>query len=385
MFAPTVFSRSPSADGIGAHIVHKQPSSEKEIDQARASLSACPVSAIRVETKASRHHRGLLAPSPEEQELAPKLALNPKFNGLDLPFPRPLLLQNSTLSSGVYFVGHHNERSFGAAPYLVHLGEQWILVDTPRYSTSAVKAVESLTGPDGPHYLLLTHVDDSADHGKWKEQYPKLRRILHAGDLGRYNWVGDLSLETVEILLQARSVDDPDSDPTAPLQFFQLNGTSVITSEDASSSAEQQVLIVHTPGHSPGSICLWIKPTPNGKTKATPGVLFTGDTYAYTTRNGGHMTGFPRYGNNLPQQARILSRLVEQLDFDVIAPGHGHVRDYTTTTTSNATYNNEHFMLLQGGDKDNENRKARQKEELQPALDELVGGRHARSGKWSLE
>jgi hypothetical protein len=39
------------------------------------------------------------------------------------------------------------------------------------------------------------------------------------------------------------------------------------------------------------------------------------------------MTGFPKYGNNLRQQSEVLKQLLE-LDWQVIAPGHGHPRDY---------------------------------------------------------
>ena len=45
------------------------------------------------------------------------------------------------------------------------------------------------------------------------------------------------------------------------------------------------------------------------------------------------MTGFPRYGNDLRLQSKIIPLLLD-LDWLIIAPGHGHVRDYTATTTT---------------------------------------------------
>jgi glyoxylase-like metal-dependent hydrolase (beta-lactamase superfamily II) len=39
------------------------------------------------------------------------------------------------------------------------------------------------------------------------------------------------------------------------------------------------------------------------------------------------MTGFPRYGNSLSEQKESLQQFL-QLDWDVVAPGHGHFRDY---------------------------------------------------------
>jgi hypothetical protein len=40
------------------------------------------------------------------------------------------------------------------------------------------------------------------------------------------------------------------------------------------------------------------------------------------------MTGFGRYGRNRSQQTKTLSKLLQLKNWDVIAPGHGHPRDY---------------------------------------------------------
>ena len=91
---------------------------------------------------------------------------------------------------------------------------------------------------------------------------------------------------------------------------------------------EEAFVILHTPGHSPGSISLLFRPKLDSSHKCK-GILFTGDTYSWTTRDGGKMTGFPRYGNNLSQQAQTLRQIgkISNL-WDIIAPGHGHLRSY---------------------------------------------------------
>ena len=311
MFAPSVFSRNSKRDIY--HIVSKQPVTELEIEESRAALVACPVAAIRVDNAASKT-------AVEMASLASEFAIQPERNGRAHPFPRLV----SPNVADVYFVGHHNAGSFGAAPYLLLAPSSssskptWILVDTPKYSKKAVEVVESLTGPDGPSHLVLTHVDDTADHNLWKEHFPNMKRIFHSGDLGKYNWVGDETLEDVEILLKSCSFDHQ-------LQHFDLNGTPIETENS------EPVVLVHTPGHSPGSISLLKKPTNEG----APGVLFTGDTYAYTTRDGGHGSGFPRYNKeSLEVQSKILRQLVD-LDWQVLAPGHGHARDYTLLQGAN--------------------------------------------------
>ena len=80
-------------------------------------MAACPVAAIRTETLAHRNHRSDKVPtSPADIELARNMALSPKLNGRPLPFPRKL-------TDHVWYVGYHNENSFGATPYLACIEE----------------------------------------------------------------------------------------------------------------------------------------------------------------------------------------------------------------------------------------------------------------------
>lgn len=322
-------------------------------------MAACPVAAIRSETLAQRLHRISDAHAKNQhedfwtdtdEELVRLMALSPKLNGLELPFPRPILYHAAAVDDNsnnrhrschirhVYNVGHHNEASFGATPYLVQgtvAGKLvWIMVDTPRFGKSAMDAVTKITGPAGPDYLFLTHVDDTADHDKWAAEYPTLKRIFHAGDTGRHNWLGDHALNDVEIMLPVpdspssilpSSAASADDDKTAswPLRAYSLDGTllSLDWYDGFTRDSQTNVVILHTPGHSPGSCTLWRKPESD-----QPGIIFTGDHYAYSTRTG-RMSGFPRYGNNLRLQAKSLEGLLT-IDWDVVAPGHGHPRDY---------------------------------------------------------
>ncbi|KAL3937541.1 MAG: hypothetical protein SGARI_002085, partial [Bacillariaceae sp.] len=192
----------------------------------------------------------------------------------------------------------------------------WILVDTPRFGKPAVEAAEKVTNGRAPDYLILTHVDDTAGHGLWKEHYPNLQRVFHSGDLGRHNWVGDKTLEDVEVLLNEKTTVNGDD---VTIQAFDLAGQSIASVDN------QEVAILHTPGHSPGSISILFRPDDQDT-----GVLFTGDTYAYRISSDA-MSGLPRYGNDRVEQAKILNSIVEEwgMEWDVIAPGHAHVRDYT--------------------------------------------------------
>lgn len=334
--------------------MHTQPTSAEAIRKARAALAACPVAAIRIETLAERRHGA----SSSDHETA--AAVERAWSDHDQwtvqqmssktttgrPFPRPFLLDEmastDTSIPGVYWVGHHNEASFGVVPYLLqanHNGRQvWIMVDTPKFSKAAVDDILSVTGVDGaPEYLFLTHVDDTADHGKWAERFPGLKRIFHSGDLGRHNWIGDETLADAEVLLPTVGVavnnGDSNDDAQLYLTAYTLDGAVLGGDSDwlerfesGASHDDSDVVILHTPGHSPGSITLYKR---RGRAAAdTPGILFTGDTYAFTPSGGGKMTGFGRYGNYMKQQVETLSRIGDLQGWDVIAPGHGHPRDY---------------------------------------------------------
>lgn len=144
-----------------------------------------------------------------------------------------------------------------------------------------------------------------------------MRRIFHEGDLGIHNWIGDKTLENVEILLRGKADKE--------LMIWDINGNQM---DEMQHIEEEEFMILHTPGHSPGSISLLFRPKSDSSQNYN-GVLFTGDTYSWTTRDGGHMSGFPRYGNDLSQQAQTLKMLGELSHmWDIIAPGHGHLRSY---------------------------------------------------------
>lgn len=393
-FADNIFRHDRNAD---AHVVYQQPQTSLDIAMTRAALAACPVAAIRIETLAERRHRAAVNKIQsskmeihettdkaknqfdiewDEQDIWTVQQMTSKEN--KRPFPRPFLLFNDTdlavtdssLSTtttttktttktsthttaaavpDVYWVGHHNERSFGAIPYLLKARHNnndnvWIMVDVPKFNVQAVRDVTSITGPNGPHYLFMTHVDDTADHLLWAEYFNSTttkfcQRIIHASDLGRYNWIGDTSLEHVPILLQEPSKS---KHRNGALVAYTLDGTYIDNEnwvhdfENGLLLNNTDVVIVHTPGHSPGSCTLYKRRTVPSNTSTTPaissspGILFTGDTYAYSRTNS-RMTGFPRYGRNMQLLNTTLHSLVYELNaWDIIAPGHGTSRDYRT-------------------------------------------------------
>jgi ferredoxin len=341
-FAPDTFKRH---EKHGYHVVHSQPQTLSEIARAQAALRACPVAAIRLETLAERRHGADDVEAIQaEWELGGNAELVAKMSDRNVDsFPRPFLKDGEAFSvassatepfKDVYWTGHHNEASFGAIPYLVKgnyrpkTSEEatesvWVMVDSPKFSKTAVQDVTRVA-PNGPHFLLMTHVDDTADHEKWAQHFPNMKQIFHEGDLGRYNWVGDKSLEHVEILLRNEhdAVEPIPGPEDGMLDAYSLDGSRVHVSEWLldEKGDDMDLLILHTPGHSYGSISLYRR----------DGIVFTGDTYAATQVPGSdqlQMTGFGRYGRDSSMQCSTLEKLLK-LPYRAIAPGHGLSKDY---------------------------------------------------------
>ncbi|XP_031495944.1 uncharacterized protein LOC116261361 isoform X1 [Nymphaea colorata] len=190
-------------------------------------------------------------------------------------FPLPINEENLP---GVYDCGYHSERSYGATSYLIVHPKGNILVDSPRYTERLAYNIEKL---GGARYMFLSHKDDVADHNKWSRRL-KCDRILHASDI-------EVSTADVEM---------------------QLYG-------DGPWSIGPDFDLVHTPGHSCGSVCLFYKPLK---------VLFTGDHLARTAES--ELSIFEQYNkDSVATQLRSVSKLLD-LDFRWILPGHGRRTEF---------------------------------------------------------
>lgn len=377
-FAPNIFTRSKTSQH---HIVYQQPptnNTSPDFINARNALAACPVSAIRTLTKAEISHYNKINQNKNDndpqqrQKLLPQLTteeerMTKEYGILNKPLSFP-----KQLSHNIWLLGHHSSKTFGAFPYLVqgmHKDNNIsVMVDVPKCTSLSKKAVSSLLELEPPtkdkesecntnhslpssllekttnpslDYLFLTHVDDTAHHNEWKNEYPNVKRIFHSNDLGEHNWIGDISLEHVEILLNGTSVVIPYDEKREKLICYSLDGEqfSIDLEDDRNLDSilidlmqkiNSDFLIMHTPGHSLGSISLLYH---SGRRQDyhyfDGGTIFTGDSYAFTTRNGGYMTGFPRYGYDLEMQAATLKCIghISKL-YDCVASGHGHIRNY---------------------------------------------------------
>ena len=188
---------------------------------------------------------------------------------------------------GVYLCGYHSENSYGATSYLIVHPEGNIMVDSPRYTPKLANQLEKL---GGARYMFLTHIDDVADHRKWAERL-KCERIIHSGD------VEDITAD-VEWKLTGNGPWNIGTD-------FEL---------------------IHTPGHTEGSVCLLYKPL-----KA----LFTGDHVAKSEESD-DLNLFLMYSKqSVGVQLDSIRKLLD-VDFEWFLPGHGYRIRYEDVYAKNS-------------------------------------------------
>ncbi|KAG6654753.1 hypothetical protein CIPAW_05G167600 [Carya illinoinensis] len=173
---------------------------------------------------------------------------------------------------GVYHCGYHSPKSHGAASYLIVHPEGNILIDSPRFTERLASNIEKL---GGARYMFMTHEDDIADHERWSKRL-KCDRILHSLEV-------DDSTANVEIKLEG----------SGPWSLF------------------EDIQLIHTPGHTEGSVCLFY---------TSLDILFTGDHLFMTESGLDFSEKFNFY--SVPIQLNNVRFLLD-LDFRWLLPEQG--------------------------------------------------------------
>jgi len=235
--SPKVFG-----DGDGHASVIHQPASSGELSSALRALVTCPVGAIG---STERHD------------------LHPIVSG----FPAPLDEQ-------VYFCGFASPDSFGASSYLIVRPEGNVLVDSPRFAARLVKQVEGL---GGVRWMFLSHVDDVADHARFRSRFG-CERIIHRNE-------ARASLHDIK---------------------WQLEG-------DEPRSLGPDMVAIPTPGHTKGHTVLLFRNR----------YLFTGD-HLWWSPERQQLSASRRYcWYSWRKQIESMERLLDYR-FEWVLPGHGH-------------------------------------------------------------
>ena len=179
-------------------------------------------------------------------------------------FPHPL-------TEDVSFCGYTSEKSFGAWSYLIRRPAGNVLMDSPRAAEPLMKNLAALGGVD---MLVLSHRDDMADHGAYHARFG-CERIMHRRD----------GIPAMERLV--------DGDAPIPLA--------------------EDLLLIPTPGHTAGSVCLLYRD-----------FLFTGD-HLWWNPDKGRLSASRTYNwHSWEQQLDSLEKLLA-FDFTWVLPGHGSI------------------------------------------------------------
>lgn len=185
---------------------------------------------------------------------------------------RPGRLYPWLLLDGVYDLGYTSEDSFGASSYLVTRSEGSLMVDSPRFASGLVRAVEEM---GGLAHVLLTHRDDVADAERWAQHF------------GARVWVHEHDRVA------------------APFATDLVRGIEPVT-------VLPGVLCVPVPGHTRGSV-VWV----------VGDVAFTGDSLAWSHERG-DVTAFRNAcWYSWPTQLTSLERLSATCRPSWVLPGHG--------------------------------------------------------------
>jgi hydroxyacylglutathione hydrolase len=115
----------------------------------------------------------------------------------------------------------------------------------------------------------------------------------------------------------------------APVPDFKVD--IVLKDGDAIDLGDTSLTVIHTPGHTPGSICLYNKETKE---------LFTGDTVF----EGGSF-GRTDLGGDSEDMIKSLETLT-RLDVLTLYPGHGAIVSRKAKESLQASYNNAKQMLF---------------------------------------
>ncbi|XVF75271.1 hypothetical protein PTKIN_Ptkin13bG0174200 [Pterospermum kingtungense] len=186
---------------------------------------------------------------------------------------------------GVYHCGYHSAKSFGASSYLIIHSEGNILIDSPKFTERLARKIEEL---GGVRFMFLTHKDDVADHGKWSKRFNS-DRILHSGDV-------EVCTADVETKLEG----------CGPW------------------SLGEDIMLIHTPGHTKGSVCLFYKPLK---------ILLTGDHLVMRESGLDMLEMYNRC--SVPLQLDSVKKLLA-FDFNWILPGHGRRIEFKDVQEKNA-------------------------------------------------
>jgi glyoxylase-like metal-dependent hydrolase (beta-lactamase superfamily II)/ferredoxin len=248
------------------------------VDSSCIDCDACRQIAPGIFHEADRHAAVFHQPQTPAELLAAQKALvscpTASIGSVEShPMQAALAAYPERIADNVFTCGFNSEKSFGAFSYLIVRPTGNVLIDSPRFSGPIVKNIDALGGVDT---MLLTHIDDVADHEQFHARFG-CQRVLHSEDVG------------------------PDTESVE----YQPEGTEPV-------GIDRDILMIPVPGHTRGhSVFLYRSQ-----------FLFTGDHLAWDEVEE-RLYAFRRAcWYSWTEQIESMERLL-RYRFEWVLPGHG--------------------------------------------------------------
>ncbi len=193
---------------------------------------------------------------------------------------RIIIMELKELFPNIYACGNPSEKTWGAHAYFVRTESGNVLIDTPDFTPGVADALEKAGGVD---WIFITHMDDIGDCCHFQNRFSS-KIVMHAA----------------ECTAVACTVDIAFNKPT---------------------ELSPELLVIPTPGHSPGSSSLLFS--------QTPGFLFTGD-HLMGTRKDAVLPAKFSWTHDWDKQLQSAWALLDY-PFDVVLPAHHNIeKGYVT-------------------------------------------------------
>lgn len=183
----------------------------------------------------------------------------------------------------------------------VFLINDCVVVDVGMNATSTIEQIKQYTDPNNVELIVLTH-----------NHYDHIGAVVEVA-----------SACNAKIAMHADDAKVLNDDYATVAAMFGNKTPSFVPdiiyeneNRESVSAGDDTFEIIHTPGHTKGSICLYDK---------TSKALFSGDT-VFPSGSFGRYDLFGGDGKQLIESLKLLT----ELDVDIMYPGHGAVTDFDT-------------------------------------------------------
>jgi len=209
----------------------------------------------------------------------------------------------------------------GCNPSFVKTSVGPVVIDTPQLPTKAAAMRRDVEALGTIQYLINT--EHHVDHIFGNYWFKGATTIIHHQGVHERFMTVFPELDPFEYALEALPTDDPDGAALVPDRetYYANMGTAdvVFTGDVTLKVGDRTFHLLHTPGHTPGQIAVYI---PEER------VVFTGDTI-FSECTTWLMT------SNVDQWIEALDR-IRALDIEHVVPGHGPVQPKAYLATQRA-------------------------------------------------